>query len=152
VDLGVSLSLLLGTKQVSSLRDTCSLGGEHARTSSSGSLNELMNSDTVGKTVRGSTIGSPARWSFTGWYDCIDYLQSKLNHYSLWFDFLLITHSAVLISWLKNIVGWFVVREKYCFGWKNKLKSTDYKPDGSSLPPNRIVGWRRCSINELSTL
>jgi hypothetical protein len=25
--------------------------------------------------------------------------------------------------------GWFVVREKYCSGWKNKLKSTDYKSD-----------------------
>jgi hypothetical protein len=38
-------------------------------------------------------------------------------------------HSAVLISRLKNNVGWFVVREKYCSGWKNKLKKTDYKPD-----------------------
>jgi hypothetical protein len=36
--------------------------------------------------------------------------------------------SARLISRLKNTVGWFVVREKYCFGWKNKLKKTDYKP------------------------
>jgi hypothetical protein len=38
-------------------------------------------------------------------------------------------HSAVLISRLKNTVGWFAVREKYCSGWKNKLKKTDYKPD-----------------------
>jgi hypothetical protein len=29
----------------------------------------------------------------------------------------------------KNTVGWFVVTEKHCFGWKNKLKSTDYKLD-----------------------
>ena len=27
----------------------------------------------------------------------------------------------------KHCSGWFVVREKYCSGWKNKLKSTDYK-------------------------
>jgi hypothetical protein len=25
------------------------------------------------------------------------------------------------------------VREKYCFGWKNKLKKTDYKPDEQAL-------------------
>jgi hypothetical protein len=36
---------------------------------------------------------------------------------------------AVLISRLKNTVDWFVVREKYCSDWKNKLKSMDYKPD-----------------------
>jgi hypothetical protein len=41
--------------------------------------------------------------------------------------------SAVLISRLKNIVGYFVGREKYCSGWKNKLKSTDYKPDEQGL-------------------
>jgi hypothetical protein len=39
------------------------------------------------------------------------------------------SRSAVLISRLKNTVGWFVVREKHCFGWKNKLKKMDYKPD-----------------------
>jgi hypothetical protein len=38
----------------------------------------------------------------------------------------------VLISRLKNTVGWFAVREKYCFEWKNKLK-TDYKPDKQDL-------------------
>jgi hypothetical protein len=27
----------------------------------------------------------------------------------------------------ESIVRWFVVREKHCSGWKNKLKSTDYK-------------------------
>ena len=27
----------------------------------------------------------------------------------------------------KHCSGWFVVRKKYCFGWKNKLKKTDYK-------------------------
>jgi hypothetical protein len=43
-------------------------------------------------------------------------------HHLLW------PRSAVLISRLKNTVGWFVVREKYCSGWKNKLKKTDYKP------------------------
>jgi hypothetical protein len=37
--------------------------------------------------------------------------------------------SVGLISRLKNTVGWFVVREKYCSSWKNKLKKTDYKPD-----------------------
>jgi hypothetical protein len=30
---------------------------------------------------------------------------------------------------LKNTVGWFFIREKYCSGWKNKLNKTDYKPD-----------------------
>jgi hypothetical protein len=30
---------------------------------------------------------------------------------------------------LKNTVGWFIMKEKYCFNWKNKLKKTDYKPD-----------------------
>jgi hypothetical protein len=44
--------------------------------------------------------------------------------------------SAMLISRLKNTVGWFVVREKYCFSWKNKLKSTDYKPDEQDLSVN----------------
>jgi hypothetical protein len=29
----------------------------------------------------------------------------------------------------ENTVGWFAVREKYCSGWKNKLKKTDYKPN-----------------------
>jgi hypothetical protein len=43
--------------------------------------------------------------------------------------------SAVLISRLKNTVSWFVVRKKYCFGWKNKLKSTDYKPDEQLVRP-----------------
>jgi hypothetical protein len=32
------------------------------------------------------------------------------------------SRSAVLISRLKNTVGWFVVREKYYSNWKNKLK------------------------------
>jgi hypothetical protein len=40
--------------------------------------------------------------------------------------------SAGLISRLKNTVDWFVVREKHCSDWKNKLKSTDYKPDEQS--------------------
>jgi hypothetical protein len=39
-----------------------------------------------------------------------------------------VARSVVLISRLKNTVGWFVVREKHCSGWKNKLKKTDYKP------------------------
>jgi hypothetical protein len=43
--------------------------------------------------------------------------------------------SAVLISRLKNIVGWFVVREKHYYGWKNKLKSTNYKPDEQGQNP-----------------
>jgi hypothetical protein len=29
----------------------------------------------------------------------------------------------------KNTVDWFIVREKHCSDWKNKLKSMDYKPD-----------------------
>jgi hypothetical protein len=37
--------------------------------------------------------------------------------------------SAGIISRLKNTVGWFFVREKYCSGWKNKLNKTNYKPD-----------------------
>jgi hypothetical protein len=36
---------------------------------------------------------------------------------------------AVLISRLTNTVDWFVMREKYCSDWKNKLKKIDYKPD-----------------------
>ena len=45
-------------------------------------------------------------------------------------------HNALPICWLgllhwknmsKHCSGWFVMREKYCFGWKNKLKSMDYK-------------------------
>jgi hypothetical protein len=39
------------------------------------------------------------------------------------------SRSAGIISRLKNTVGWFFVRAKYCFGWKNKLNKTDYKPD-----------------------
>jgi hypothetical protein len=39
------------------------------------------------------------------------------------------SRSAGIISRLKNTVVWFFVREKYCFGWKNKLNKTDYKPD-----------------------
>jgi hypothetical protein len=49
-------------------------------------------------------------------------LHASAIFFSLW------SRSAVLISRLKNIVSWFVVREKYCSGWKNKLKKTDYKP------------------------
>jgi hypothetical protein len=41
----------------------------------------------------------------------------------------IIISSAGIISRLKNTVGWFFVREKYCSGWKNKLNKTDYKPD-----------------------
>jgi hypothetical protein len=41
--------------------------------------------------------------------------------------------SAVLISRLKNTVDWFVMREKYCSGWKNKLRKTDYKRDEQGL-------------------
>jgi hypothetical protein len=45
------------------------------------------------------------------------------------------SRSAGIISRLKNTVGWFFVREKYCSDWKNKLNKTDYKPDeqGQSL-------------------
>jgi hypothetical protein len=62
--------------------------------------------------------------------------------------------SAVLISRLKNIVGWFVVREKHCSGWKNKLKKTDYKPGEQSQTTNSrlryhegvelVVKWPSC--------
>jgi hypothetical protein len=45
--------------------------------------------------------------------------------------------SAVLISRLKNTVGWFVVREKYCSNWKNKLKKTDYKLDKQAFDSSR---------------
>jgi hypothetical protein len=48
--------------------------------------------------------------------------SSETNH-TLW------PRSAGIISQLKNIVGWFFVREKYCSAWKNKLNKTDYKPD-----------------------
>jgi hypothetical protein len=41
--------------------------------------------------------------------------------------------SVGLISRLKNTVGWFVVREKYCFDWKNKLKKTNYKAGEQAL-------------------
>jgi hypothetical protein len=27
----------------------------------------------------------------------------------------------------ESTVRWFIVTEKYCSGWKNKLKSMDYK-------------------------
>jgi hypothetical protein len=43
-----------------------------------------------------------------------------------------LARSAVPISRLKSTVDWFVVREKHFFSWKNKLKSTDYKPDKQS--------------------
>jgi hypothetical protein len=43
------------------------------------------------------------------------------------------SRSAGIISRLKNTVDWFFVREKYCFGWKNKLNKTDYKPDEQGL-------------------
>jgi hypothetical protein len=33
------------------------------------------------------------------------------------------------MSRLKNTVGWFFMREKYCSGWKNKPNKTDYKSD-----------------------
>jgi hypothetical protein len=42
---------------------------------------------------------------------------------------LLWPRSAGIISRLKNTVGWFFMREKYCSDWKNKLNKTDYKPD-----------------------
>jgi hypothetical protein len=32
----------------------------------------------------------------------------------------------------KSTVRWFIVREKHCSGWKNKLKSTDYKTSEQS--------------------
>jgi hypothetical protein len=43
------------------------------------------------------------------------------------------SRSAEIISRLKNTVGWFFVREKYCSGWKNKLNKTNYKPDEQGL-------------------
>jgi hypothetical protein len=43
------------------------------------------------------------------------------------------SRSAGIISRLKNTVGWFFMREKYCSGWKNKLNKTDYKPDEQGL-------------------
>jgi hypothetical protein len=44
------------------------------------------------------------------------------------------TRSAVLISRLKNTVIWFIVREKYCFDWKIKLKKINYKPNKQGRP------------------
>jgi hypothetical protein len=48
--------------------------------------------------------------------------------------------SAGIISRLKNSVGWFFVREKYCSGWKNKPNKTDYKPDEQG---QRLVGCNK---------
>jgi hypothetical protein len=52
------------------------------------------------------------------------------------------SRSAGIISRLKNTVGWFFVREKYCSGWKNKLNKTDYKPNEQGLW-NRDRGSRQ---------
>jgi hypothetical protein len=66
--------------------------------------------------------------------------------------------SAVLISRLKNTVGVFIVREKYCSGWKNKLKSTDYKPNEqdrccfAKLWPSWRPGWRCTHFEPINRL
>jgi hypothetical protein len=49
--------------------------------------------------------------------------------------------SAGIISRLKNTVGWFFVREKYCSGWKNKLNKTDYKSDEQDHNDEVAVTW-----------
>jgi hypothetical protein len=57
------------------------------------------------------------------------WIDDACIHQQLIYILILFVGWWYLISRLKNVVGWFVVREKYYFSWKNKLKSTDYKPD-----------------------
>jgi hypothetical protein len=59
------------------------------------------------------------------------HLSTQRSHH--WGTACLWLRSAGIISRLKNTVGWYFVREKYCSGWKNKLNKADYKPDEQGL-------------------